>query len=724
MSGSLRQEEDFRVDGTLDANSSADIAGAVNMQSTLAVAGASTLAAASFSGAIDANSTADFQGDVNLQADLDVAGGSTVQAIVVQGAIDANSTADFQGDVNLQAALDVAGASTLAAASFSGAIDANSTSDFAGAMNLQDAITVAGAADLNGALDVAGAASLAASGVLTDIRGTLSVDEAAVFDSSVAAVSLSASAGVSGISITAHSADINGAADIEGAANLQSTLAVAGASTLAAASFSGAIDANSTADFQGDVNLQAALDVAGASTLAAASFSGAIDANSTADFQGDVNLQAALAVAGASTLAAASFSGAIDANSTADFQGAVNLQDTLTVAGALDANSSADIQGALNLQDSVQFDSADRKISYHDGMLDIVSDAILALSASTGMMLQAPVGVYLSDTDLIIEDANEDAKFEVFSDSGNFEAQGTAAIQGATSLYSTLDVQDSVTVSGSSDVGLTVSSIYTGGASITAVGHIGVGASGEFDAMMFSDGRVSGSSNFQAGGDLIAAGALDVEGAGDIKGALNLQSTLTIAGALDANSSADFQGAVNLQDTLNVDGAATMAAITADGAIDLSNASIQFSADLDTAFDVSADAMYFRDSDGSLKSRSWATIMGQIAGAGLTATNGVLAADGAVAPSAWSDGGTLAEGVNYAGDLGSGAAQSMTLPVSGDSEAGDSVSVKAAALPGGATLTVNAAAGQNIDGSSSIVLESPYAAVTMVYVAANTWRIV
>jgi hypothetical protein len=95
---------------------------------SLAVSGASDLGAVTMAGALDANSTADFQGAVNMQAGLTVA-----------GALDANSTADFQGAVNLQAGLTVAGA-----------IDANSTADFQGAVNLQAGLTVAGAADFNG----------------------------------------------------------------------------------------------------------------------------------------------------------------------------------------------------------------------------------------------------------------------------------------------------------------------------------------------------------------------------------------------------------------------------------------------------------------------------------------------------------------------------------------------------------------------------------------------
>jgi len=287
----------FDIDGgTADALVIGGSTPAAASVTTLGASGASTLAAASFSGAIDANSTSDFQGDMNLQAAIAVAGSATLAAASFSGAIDANSTSDFQGDMNLQAALAVAGASTLAAASFSGAIDANSTSDFQGDMNLQAALAVAGAATM----------------------------------AAVTATTVSGSGAASLASLHCDSVNLDGGV-IDGvviggatpAAASVTTLGASGASTLAAASFSGAIDANSTSDFQGDMNLQAALAVAGASTLAGASFSGAIDANSTSDFQGAMNLQAGITIAGA-----------IDANSTSDFQGDMNLQAALAVAGA------------------------------------------------------------------------------------------------------------------------------------------------------------------------------------------------------------------------------------------------------------------------------------------------------------------------------------------------------------------------------------------------------
>ncbi len=94
---------------------------------TLGVTGVAT-----FTDAIDANSTSDFQGAMNLQSTLAVAdklSGEEAQFSALV-AMDAAAT--------VGTTLSVGGVST-----FTGAIDANSTSDFQGAMNLQSTLAVA-----------------------------------------------------------------------------------------------------------------------------------------------------------------------------------------------------------------------------------------------------------------------------------------------------------------------------------------------------------------------------------------------------------------------------------------------------------------------------------------------------------------------------------------------------------------------------------------------------
>ena len=84
------------------------------------------------------------------------------------------------------------------------------------------------------------------------------------------------------------------------------------------------------------------------------------------------------------------------------------------------------------------------------------------------------------------------------------------------------------------------------------------------------------------------------------------------------------------------------------------------------------------------------------------------------------DSGTLATGMNYWADLGG--AESATLPAS--PTVGDIVYVKAPSNCSSTnTVTINKAGSQTIDGQAAILLESPFAAVSLCYVVADVWRI-
>ena len=84
------------------------------------------------------------------------------------------------------------------------------------------------------------------------------------------------------------------------------------------------------------------------------------------------------------------------------------------------------------------------------------------------------------------------------------------------------------------------------------------------------------------------------------------------------------------------------------------------------------------------------------------------------------DSGTLVVGVNYWSDLGG--AEAATLPAS--PSIGQSVFIKAPSNCSSTnTVTINKAGSQTIDGQSAIILESPFAAVQLVYVASNLWRV-
>lgn len=86
------------------------------------------------------------------------------------------------------------------------------------------------------------------------------------------------------------------------------------------------------------------------------------------------------------------------------------------------------------------------------------------------------------------------------------------------------------------------------------------------------------------------------------------------------------------------------------------------------------------------------------------------------------DGGTLAVGVNYFANHGG--AESVTLPASNTLSVGQSIKIKAGSdCSSTNTLTINKAGSQTIDGAALIVLESPFAAVELVYVDTDTFRV-
>ena len=140
-----------------------------------------------------------------------------------------------------------------------------------------------------------------------------------------------------------------------------------------------------------------------------------------------------------------------------------------------------------------------------------------------------------------------------------------------------------------------------------------------------------------------------------------------------------------------------------------------------TAIAVANDSIVFLDSDGNASRRSTIADLAEfMAGAGITATNGQFStAAGALNPI--DNLGTGSVGINYWADLAGN--ESMVLPAS--PVVGDSIRVKAPSNCGAAgTITISPlTVAHSIDGASSIILESPHAAVEMVYVTTNLWKV-
>jgi len=269
------------------------------------------------------------------------------------------ANADFMGT------LDVTGVATFDAAitgsagmQLAGDLDVNSSADFQGAVNLQDTLTVGGAADLNGSLDVAGQVDLAAAGVATNVRGTLSVTEVATFSAA-----MTGSAGMQ----LAGDLDVNSSADFQGAVNLQDTLTVAGAADL-----NGALDVAGKADFQGIVDVAGTLSAsvikidgdAPAGALYLVGADGEIAEEGDLIWTGDllkvtgsVDVSNGINVAGGGltvqgdrleVTGSMGITGEVDFDSTLNVDGAVTFGSTLNVTGKADFAGIVDVAGTLS----------------------------------------------------------------------------------------------------------------------------------------------------------------------------------------------------------------------------------------------------------------------------------------------------------------------------------------------------------------------------------------
>jgi hypothetical protein len=213
--------------------------------------------------------------------------------------------------------------------------------------------------------------------------------------------------------------------------------------------------------------------------------------------------------------------------------------------------------------------------------------------------------------------------------------------------------------------------------------------------------------SFMAGVGLAAASGvltLDIDEFGALGGATIDQADNFLVSDGGTEKKVTFS---NLEDTIfgNVSGDATVAA---GGALTIANDAVE---------------------SGMLNDN---VISGQTdIGAAVADTDELLISDGgslrrtdvsrlrAMAVASKADGDTLVGGMNFFADLTSDA--TVTLPAS--PEVGDKVIVKAKGLTS-ATIIINKAGSQTIDGEASVTIESPYGAVTMVYVATNDWRLI
>ena len=217
-----------------------------------------------------------------------------------------------------------------------------------------------------------------------------------------------------------------------------------------------------------------------------------------------------------------------------------------------------------------------------------------------------------------------------------------------------------------------------------------------------------------------AAGILNVNNATD--------ASNTTDGSLQTDGGLSVAKKVYIGTDLTVMGDATLGNDQADTCT-INGATVNLAnVPTNIAMALANDSIYFVDNDdGYIKERSWSTVASQIAGAGLTATNGVIAVDGQGAPTlvtgSASTAAVLSEGTNYmTGTLLT--SLTVALPEASAPTAGDKITLKTAGgVSSTVTVTVATSGSHTIDGSDTVILESPYSSVTFQYLVSGSWGI-
>lgn len=467
----------------------------------------------------------------------------------------------------------------------------------------------------------------------------------------------------------------------------------------------------------------------------------------------DVSGDAAVAAGGALTIAADSVEGTMLNTNAADGTTMAVTSDSLSVLKVPNALSqgdgitafSYDGSGALTVAlsasvagDGLGFSSGVLSVQAHGtGGIEVLSDALLlnidGMSALGGATIDQADTFAFSDGTTPKKVTFSNLEDSIF---GNISGDATVAAGGALTI-----------AAGAVEHGMLNDNIISGQDELA---HADIA---DADELMISDGgvvkrvgvdslrdhyygSVSGDATIADGGALtIAANAVEDSMVNDNVAAGLAGVGLAAASgvmSLDLSELSDVQIAsgdklamLDATDSStkleSIDDIATLFA--GDG---LAASSAVLSLDLheltDTAVAVGDDSFAFIDAtDNSTKKESIADLVSAMAGAGLTATSGVLKVTGNDVHLK-AHNGTLAEGYNYFADIGAETAAVVTLPAG--SVAGDVVHVKAGDLGDNSSIQIQRAGSDLIDGEPSIYLESPFAAVSLVYVAANAWRIV
>jgi hypothetical protein len=418
-------------------------------------------------------------------------------------------------------------------------------------------LDVEGNADIEGTLDAAGAVSLAASSVLTDIRGTLSVDEAATFDANVTILG-DTQVGNNNADRITFNAQVESNFVSDGSGRTLGAPAIPwerlfvtdiSASLLSGALVNSLNDAgagagiepfsydNSAAGVTVAISGAADLDPyritmwsAGDDKFVNSKFienAGNIELDTGADLralQGDIK-----AVDGnLSASANIDAGGALDVEGTADIKGAVSLAD---------AGVATSVRGTLSVTEAATFDADVTLGNAPSDTVKFIADVSSSLLPSDdsafdiGADLERWANIY-GDT-IVASQLSGALKFNIQDGAGisDFTFDNTANV--------------TVEVSGASDLDALRITMWSAGDDkfvnskfIENAGHIELDTGADLRALQGDIKAVDG--NLSASAGLDVGGAADIGGTLDVDGAATLASTLAVTGDFTADGNLTF----------------------------------------------------------------------------------------------------------------------------------------------------------------------------------------
>tara|TARA_Y100000592_G_scaffold75678_1_gene118262 strand:+ start:1695 stop:3125 length:1431 start_codon:yes stop_codon:yes gene_type:complete len=438
--------------------------------------------------------------------------------------------------------------------------------------------------------------------------------------------------------------------------------------------------------------------------------SGVLSASSNATFKGNLVVGQAYGLTSAGALTIASMAGNwTNAGRTVADMGTVTTIniDGGTIDGATIATSDITVgagktlnvsAGTLTTSAAQDLAALSRGISNNDSDQDFGAHDVRAQTL-TADGLTANRMVFAGTNGLLSDDAGLTFASNVLT---------AATLSGSTAVRTGGDSAFGFNDAGAASFASVTATGALAGASLSSSANLNVGGQIKAENLDAISGGVNVAEDFLIFMDDSNDGVLVKEGIGDFL-------TDIATGGIEMNSNQIRLASVAAAGSGLSGGAGTAIAV------DLNNITAAVA-------NVANDSIAFLDADGNAtRLESIADLVGNIAGTGITASNGVMSVDttggDSMSAAAIADGGAAAVGLNFFAALSDNAA--VTLPA--NPAAGDVVVIKAHTIAANKAVTISRGhANQSIDGLASLVLRSSYGAVTLIAATAGNscdWRI-